>query len=100
MFLHRFQQKISDILWAILGNGWICILKYVSWFVSIVLNFNVLCDALTVQRQSYSVLLKSNRISCLIIEITFANCLKVSNDSEDHLWVYFVYFLIYPPMYE
>ena len=49
-FKNRITQKKSDILWAMLGNAWKCILKCVSWFVSVILNFNALCDAYTVQR--------------------------------------------------
>ena len=54
-----------------------------------------------VQIQNYSVLLKNNRIFCLILEITFGNYfLTVSNESDDHLSLYFAFFLNQPPMYE
>ena len=39
---------ISDILWAMLGKGRKYVFHYVSWFVSIILNFNAFCDAYTV----------------------------------------------------
>ena len=46
----------------------------------------------------YAVLLKSNRLFCLILRITVGNYfLMVSNEGEDHLWLYFVNFLNYPP---
>ena len=49
-------------------------------FVSFVLNFNAFCDAFTVQIQSYVVLLKSERIFCLMLGITFGryffNCFQ------------------------
>ena len=65
------------------------------------LNFNAFCDAYIVQKQSYTMLLKSNRIFCLILGITFENnLLSISNEGDDHLWFYFVFFLNYPPMYE
>ena len=77
-----------------------CILNCVSWYVSIILKFTALCDTYTVQIQSYAVLLKSNRIFCLILGITFGNYfLTVSNEGDDHLWLYFVD-LNYPSMYE
>ena len=50
----RITQKISDILWATLGNCWKRIFKRASWFVSIILNFNAPYDAYTVERQCYS----------------------------------------------
>ena len=69
-------------------------------FVSNILNFNALCDEYTVQIQSYTVLLKSSRLFCLILGNTFGNySLTVSNEGDDHLWVYSVN-LNYPPMYE
>ena len=34
------SHKKFLILWAMLNNGWKCIFYYVSWFVSIILNFN------------------------------------------------------------
>ena len=71
-FVYRITQKISDILWARIENGWICILNCVSWFVSIILNFNALCNAYTVHRH-YTVLLKRKKIFCLILEIIFRN---------------------------
>ena len=88
------------MLWSMIGNGWIYLLNCVSWFVSVILNFNALCDEYTVQRQSYTVLLKSNGIFYLMLGITFGNyILRVSKDDDDHLWLYFVY-LNYPSMYE
>ena len=54
----------------------------------------------TVQRQSYTVLLKSNGIFCLLLGINFENySLGVSNEGDDHKWIYFM-FLNYLPMYE
>ena len=44
-FVCRITQKVSDISWTMLGNSWKCIFNCVSWFVSIVVNFNALCDA-------------------------------------------------------
>ena len=43
------------------------------------------CDAYTVQIQSYTALLKSDRI--------------FSNEGDDHSWLYFV-FLNYSPLFE
>ena len=83
-----------------LGNDWKCIVNCVSWFVSIILNFNAFCDAYTVQKEGYTMLLKSN-ICCLILGVTFGNyILTVSNEGEDHLCLYFVYFWNWPPIYE
>ena len=83
------------------ANGWKCILNCVSWFDFFIFNFNSLRNEYAVQGQSYTVLLKSNSMLCLIIGITFGNYfLTVSNDGADHLRLYFVYFLNYPPMYE
>ena len=82
-----------------LGNGWKNILNRVSWFVFIIQNFDSLCDAYRIIRH-YTVLLRINRIFCLILGITFGNyILSVSNEDDDHLWLYFL-FLNYPPMYE
>ena len=92
-FVYRITQKVSDILWIMFENGWKCILNCVSRFVSVMLNFNALCNAYTVQRH-YTELLRSNRIFCLLLGIIFWNCfLTVSNEVEDYLWLYFVYFL-------
>ena len=92
------MQKITDTLWAMIGKSWICILNCVSWFVSIILKFTALCNTYAVQIQSYAMLLKSNRIICLILGITFENhFLTVSNEGDIHLWLYFVY-LNYPSM--
>ena len=100
-FAYSFKQKIFDILWVTLGYVWIYILKCISWFVSIILNFNGHCNAYTVQIQSYAVLLKSNRIFLLMLGISFGNYfLPIYNECDDPLWLYFVYFLNYPPMYE
>ena len=100
MFHIQDHAKDSDILLAMIGKGWICILNFISWFVSILLNFTALCDAYTVQIQSYIVIPKRNRIFCLILGIIFGNyCLTVSNEGDDNLWFYFAY-LNYPPMYE
>ena len=57
-FVCRIIHKISDMLWAMLGNDWKRVFYYVLWFVSIVLNFNDLCDAYTVQRH-YTIFLQS-----------------------------------------
>ena len=58
------------------------------------------CDVHTVKRQSYTMLLKSNRIFCLILRITFGYFfLTVSNEGDDHLRLYFV-FLNNPHMLE
>ena len=73
------------------GNCLIGILNCVSQFVSIILNFYALCDAYAAQRH-YTVLFKNNKIFCLTFGITFRNYfLMVSNEVEDHLWLYFVY---------
>ena len=53
-FVYIIAEKIFDISWAMLGNGWKCIFNRVSWFISIILNFNALRDAYTVQRQNYA----------------------------------------------
>ena len=80
---------------------WISTLKCASWFVSIIQNFKALFDAYTVQRQSYTELLKSNRIFCLILGIPFENYfLTASNEGEDLLWLYFAFILNHSPMYE
>ena len=42
--VYRTPQKISDILWDMLENVCKCIFNCVSWFVSILLYFNVFCD--------------------------------------------------------
>ena len=61
------------------------ILNCVSWFLSVILNFKAFYDAHTVERH-YTVLLKSNRIFCLVLRIIFGNYfLMVSNEVEDHL---------------
>ena len=100
-FVYRITQKISDILWTMLRNSWICILNCVSWKVLSMLNFDVPCDVYTVQRQSYTELLKSNRIFCLILGIPFENYfLTASNEGEDLLWLYFAFILNHSPMYE
>ena len=54
MFRIQDHKNSFDILWVMLGNGSECILNCVLWFVSVILNFNVLCDEYTVQRQCYS----------------------------------------------
>ena len=100
-FVYRITQKIFDILCVILGNSWICILNCVSCFVSIILNFNAFCDECTVQIQTYTVLLESSRIFWLILVVIFGNfILAVSEEGDDHLLLYFGYFLNYPPLYE
>ena len=82
------------------GNDWKYILNYVLWFVSVILNFNAFYDAYTVQRH-YTVLLKSNRIFCLLLRIIFGNSfLMVSDEVGDHIWFHFVYFLYHLPIYE
>ena len=89
------SKHIMSYAWKRLRK---CIFTCVSWFVSIILNFNALCDAYTVQRQNYIMLLKSNIIFRLILGITFENySLSVSKEGDDHLCFYFV-FLNYPPM--
>ena len=47
-----------------------------------------------------TVLLKSNKMFCLVLEIT-VRCyfLTVSNEGDNHLWLYFV-FLNYPLTFE
>ena len=69
--VYRITQKISDISWTLLGNGWKCILNCVLRSVSIILNFNAFCDAHKAQRH-YIVLLKSNGTR-LKLEIIFRN---------------------------
>ena len=55
-------------------------------FVSIILKFNVLCGAYIVQTQSYTELLKINRIFWLMLGITFGNYfLTVYKEGDDHL---------------
>ena len=84
-FVYRVIQKISDTLWATFENGWKCIFKCISWFASIIVNFNALCDAYTVYRY-YTVLFKNNRKFCFLLGIIFENYfLTVSNKVEDHL---------------
>ena len=101
IFVYRITQKISDISWVTLGNGWVCNKLFFMFFFPFILNFNALCNAYTVQIQSYTVLLKSNRIICLILGITFGSYfLSVSKEVYDHFLLYFVLFLNYPPMYE
>ena len=83
-----------------LENDWKCILNCDSWFVSIIQNFKAIYDECTVQRQ-YIVLLKNNRLFCLILGKNFGNYfLTTSNKVEDQLWIYFVYFLNHLPRYE
>ena len=78
-------QKISDKVWVVLEKGWKCIFNCVSWFVSIILNVSALGDAYAVQRH-YKMLLKSNRMLCLILGILFRNLfLTVSDEVEDPL---------------
>ena len=67
------MKKIFDTLRIMLQNSWICILNCASWFVSIILNFNALCDVYTVQRQSYTLLIKRNIIFCPILGIILGN---------------------------
>ena len=83
------------------NKKWLDTYFKLCFMVCITFNFNALCDAYTVQRQSYTMLHKSNIIFCLILGITFT-CyfLTVSEENKDHLWQYFVYALNYPPMYE
>ena len=100
MFRNRITQMISDALWAMLRNDLKYILKYVSWFVSIILNFHAFCDAYTVERHC-TVLLKSNKIICLILRRIFGNyILMVSNEAEDQLRLNFVWILNHLPIYE
>ena len=76
-----------------LGNGWKCILNCLSWFISAILNFNAFFNEYTVQRH-YTELLRRNRIFCLILRIFLGDYfLTVSDKIEDHLRLYFVYFL-------
>ena len=64
-------------------------------------NFAVHCDPYTVQTQSYTVLLKSNRIFWFMLGISFGNYfLTVYDEGDDNLWLYFVYFLNSPLLYE
>ena len=70
MFRIQNDTKDFNILWAMLGNGCICILNCVLWLVSIILNFNALSDAYSVQRYSYTALLKSNRVFCPIVGVS------------------------------
>ena len=93
MFCIQDHTKNFNILWAMPRNGWKCIVSRVSWFVCVLLNFNVLYNSNTVQKH-YTGLLRSNWILCLVLRIIFWNhFLTVSNEVEDHLWLYFVYFL-------
>ena len=87
MFRTQYHTKIPDILWIMHKNGWKCILNCGSWFVSVILNFNALCDAYTVLR-NYAELLGNNRIFCLILGIIFGNYfLSASNKDGNHLWL-------------
>ena len=98
-----YIQDHTRYFWndTMIGNGWKCILNCVSWIISIILNFNAICDAHAVQRQSYRILLKNNRIICLILRIILGNYfLTVSSEVENHLWLYFVYFLNHLAIYE
>ena len=68
-----------------LGKNWICILKFVLWFDSVILNFNAFYNAYTVQRL-YTALLRSKRIFCLVLGIMFGiYFLTVSNEIEDFM---------------
>ena len=92
-FICRITQKISDALWAMLGNGWKYIFNCVLWFISVIVNFNALCDTYTVYRH-YTVFLKSNRAFSFLIKIIIGNYfLMVSNKIEEHFWLHFVCFL-------
>ena len=54
--------------------------------VFIIVNFNALPDGYTVQIQSYTGLLKSNRIFWLMLEMSFGNYfLTVYNEGDDYL---------------
>ena len=48
-FVYRITQNISDTAWTMPGTGWKCIFNCLSWFVFIILNFNALCNAYTVE---------------------------------------------------
>ena len=98
-FVHKFTQKVSDTLWAMFGNGYKYIFNCASWFASIILNFNPLCDVYAISRHC-TVLLKSNRIFSFLLGIIFGNFfLSVSNNVGKYLWLHFVYFLnLYPSM--
>ena len=49
-FICKFIESFSRILWAMYEIGWKYIFNCVSGFVSIMLNFNALYDAHTVQK--------------------------------------------------
>ena len=79
IFVYRIKEKISDILWTMFGNSWKCIFNCVSWFLSLILNFSALCGAYTVLRH-YTLLLKSNRIFCFLLEV----CMGPANERRFH----------------
>ena len=95
-------QKISDILYSMLGNGrkFVC----VSQLISIILHFNALCDAHAVYRH-YTMILKSDLKFCLLLGIIFGNdfLTKFPTKPRKLKNIYmssFVYFLIHQSFYE
>ena len=97
--IFRVQDDTWDF-WYNLCHAWKCLEMYLIFFlflffVSIILNSNALCDALTVQIH-YIVLLKNNEIFYLMLGIIF----RSFKEGEHHSWLYFDYFLSYLPTYD
>ena len=70
------------------------------YFISFILNFNILCGAHTVQKH-FTVSLKSNKIFCLLLGLIFENYfLTVSNEIEARFWLHFDCFLNHLRIYE
>ena len=79
--------------WHIMGcacSGYKYAFNGASWFVSVIINFNVFYNAHTVKRH-YTVPLKSVPLFCFL----FDTILTVSNKIEEHLWLDFVYIFFY-----
>ena len=105
-YLIQLYKRIQDHtkhFSYIMGYTWKCLdMYFILCFMvlSIILNFNALCDVYILQKQSYIVLLKNNRLFCVKLGITFGNyILTVSDEGENHVRLYFAYFLNYPCTY-
>ena len=92
MFRLWYHTQVFDTLWAMLENDRKCIWNYVSWFFYVTLNFNVLCNA-NIDQRYYAELFRSNWIFCLMLGTFLKLHLTVSDEVEDHFWLYFVHFL-------
>ena len=84
-------------VWKRLEVYFQCVLWF--FFIIIVLNFNALCDVHTLLTQ-YTVLLKSNRILCLLIGIIFKCFLMFSYKFEEHFWFFLNHASIYEEAYK